>query len=250
MKILLLGSGGREHAIAWKLAQDDPSLDLVAAPGNPGIASLGRCVPVSQTDAATNAFRKVSPQVVQTAPAHEAKQAGTEVTFAWEDYRTTCTYDDEDALAGIAAHLGVALRRFLAAGGDVPPDEEPVTAPGGTGSSLPRGEPLRVRYYGADSSVFFGDDYLIKGVAGAVLWKLLGDHAAHGRTTFTNRELRLAPELRLPDVSDNLEARLLLLTRRLVERDACVRIEKTGRGRFRLQVGRPLVLVDASTGGR
>lgn len=52
MKILLLGSGGREHAIAWKLAQDDPSLDLVAAPGNPGIASLGRCVPVSQTDAA------------------------------------------------------------------------------------------------------------------------------------------------------------------------------------------------------
>ena len=52
MKILLLGSGGREHAIAWKLSQDDPSLDLVAAPGNPGIASLGRCVPVSPTDAA------------------------------------------------------------------------------------------------------------------------------------------------------------------------------------------------------
>ena len=43
MKILLLGSGGREHAIAWKLAQDEPSLDLVAIPGNPGIAALGRC---------------------------------------------------------------------------------------------------------------------------------------------------------------------------------------------------------------
>ncbi|HEX4933314.1 MAG TPA: phosphoribosylamine--glycine ligase, partial [Gemmatimonadaceae bacterium] len=52
MKILLLGSGGREHAIAWKLAQDDPSLELVAAPGNPGISTIGRCVPVSATDAA------------------------------------------------------------------------------------------------------------------------------------------------------------------------------------------------------
>lgn len=52
MKILLLGSGGREHAIGWKLRQDDPSLELVAAPGNPGLSTLGRCVPVSPTDAA------------------------------------------------------------------------------------------------------------------------------------------------------------------------------------------------------
>jgi len=52
VKILLLGSGGREHAIAWKLKQDDPSLDLVAAPGNPGIDSLGRCAPVTVTDPA------------------------------------------------------------------------------------------------------------------------------------------------------------------------------------------------------
>lgn len=52
MKILLLGSGGREHAIAWKLLQDDHALQLVAAPGNPGIESLGRCVPVNPTDVA------------------------------------------------------------------------------------------------------------------------------------------------------------------------------------------------------
>ena len=52
MKILLHGSGGREHAIAWKLAQDDPSLQLVALPGNPGIAELGRCRPGSPTDSA------------------------------------------------------------------------------------------------------------------------------------------------------------------------------------------------------
>jgi len=101
-----------------------------------------------------------------------------------------------------------------------------------------------VRHYEADGSVFLEDDYLIKGVAGAVLWKLLRDHARDGRTEFTNRELRLAPEIGLPEIGDNLEARLVLLTRRLVDRQACVRLEKTGRGRFRLCLTRPLELVN------
>ena len=52
MKVLLVGGGAREHALAWKLTQDDPSLELLAAPGNPGIAELGRCVPVKATDVA------------------------------------------------------------------------------------------------------------------------------------------------------------------------------------------------------
>jgi phosphoribosylamine--glycine ligase len=47
MKILIVGGGGREHALAWKLRRDDPTADIVAAPGNPGIAALARCVPVS-----------------------------------------------------------------------------------------------------------------------------------------------------------------------------------------------------------
>lgn len=46
MKVLIVGGGGREHALAWKLHRDDPSLELIAAPGNPGIASLARCVPI------------------------------------------------------------------------------------------------------------------------------------------------------------------------------------------------------------
>ncbi len=51
MNVLLVGSGGREHALAWKLAQA-PSLDeLHAAPGNPGIARLGHCHPVRAEDA-------------------------------------------------------------------------------------------------------------------------------------------------------------------------------------------------------
>ncbi|MBL8980822.1 MAG: phosphoribosylamine--glycine ligase, partial [Gemmatimonadetes bacterium] len=52
MKILLLGGGGREHAIGWKVAQDDPSVDLIAAPGNPGLEELGRCIKINPSDAA------------------------------------------------------------------------------------------------------------------------------------------------------------------------------------------------------
>jgi len=47
MRVLIIGGGGREHALAWKLCRDDPNLELIAAPGNPGIAALARCVPIA-----------------------------------------------------------------------------------------------------------------------------------------------------------------------------------------------------------
>ena len=50
MKVLIVGGGGREHAIAWKLKRDDPSLDLHCAPGNPGIADLATCHANQSTD--------------------------------------------------------------------------------------------------------------------------------------------------------------------------------------------------------
>ena len=43
MNILLVGSGGREHALAWKIAQSPLLTRLVAAPGNPGIAKVCEC---------------------------------------------------------------------------------------------------------------------------------------------------------------------------------------------------------------
>ncbi|HET6805352.1 MAG TPA: GAF domain-containing protein [Frateuria sp.] len=147
-------------------------------------------------------------------------------------------YDDEDALVTLAAQLGLAIAAFReSAEVAEPAAAETCPAPAG-------GPPVAVRHYAENDSVFFGEDYLIKGVAGAILWTLLRDHAESGRTAFANRELRVDPRIRLPELSDNLEARLILLERRLVERDACVRLEKTGRGRFRLCVNRPLQLVD------
>jgi len=50
VKVLVVGSGGREHALAWKLAQSPRLGELHAAPGNPGIARLGACHPVRADD--------------------------------------------------------------------------------------------------------------------------------------------------------------------------------------------------------
>jgi phosphoribosylamine--glycine ligase len=52
VKILVVGGGAREHALAWKLLRDDKSIELIAAPGNPGIAELGRCESIAATDIA------------------------------------------------------------------------------------------------------------------------------------------------------------------------------------------------------
>ena len=50
MNILLLGSGGREHALAWKLAQSPLCDQLYAAPGNPGIAEEAKLVQLDPAD--------------------------------------------------------------------------------------------------------------------------------------------------------------------------------------------------------
>ena len=50
MNILLLGSGGREHALAWKIAQSDKVEKLFIAPGNGGTSTVGENINVSATD--------------------------------------------------------------------------------------------------------------------------------------------------------------------------------------------------------
>jgi phosphoribosylamine--glycine ligase len=50
VRVLLVGSGAREHALAWRIAQSPTLTELHAAPGNPGIAALGDCHPVRAED--------------------------------------------------------------------------------------------------------------------------------------------------------------------------------------------------------
>jgi phosphoribosylamine--glycine ligase len=49
-KILIVGGGGREHALAWRLRRESADAQLFAAPGNPGIAELAQCVSIGATD--------------------------------------------------------------------------------------------------------------------------------------------------------------------------------------------------------
>ena len=50
MKVLIVGGGGREHALAWAFRKDNPALRLYAAPGNPGIADVATCLPIPSTE--------------------------------------------------------------------------------------------------------------------------------------------------------------------------------------------------------
>jgi adenylate cyclase len=166
------------------------------------------------------------------------------VLYVESDEELHFGYDDEDALVSVAGQLGMTIHVLQAAQDAV---EEGLAA-GATEAQpacpeAPSG-PVVVRHFAENDSVFLDDSYLIKGVAGQIFWAIVSDYARGRRTDFSNRELRLDGRIRLPELSDNLEARLILLERRLAERDACVRLDKTGRGRFRLRVNRPLELVD------
>ena len=50
MKVLIIGSGGREHVLAWKLKKSPLVQEIYCAPGNGGIASIAQCVDIEATD--------------------------------------------------------------------------------------------------------------------------------------------------------------------------------------------------------
>lgn len=157
------------------------------------------------------------------------------VIFAESEEMMRFGYDEEDALALISSHLAMRIGLL---------SEEPGEGEGEDHRPPAAARTTTVRMHPLDQSIFLGNDYLIKGVAGAMLWRLLREYAATGRTEFTTRELRLDPALRLPAHAENFDARLILLRKRLEERDACLRIVRSGRGRFRLAVTSPIELVE------
>lgn len=160
----------------------------------------------------------------------------TGVLFAESAQPMRFLHEEEDTLACIASALA-AHAAALAADEDAGDSPAPDVNPSFDTT-------LALRHFAADDSVFAGGDYVIKGVAGAILWKLVKAHAATGACEFSNRELRLSPELRLPSHAENLEARLVLLERRLREKALPIQMEKIGRGRFRLAVRANLSLAE------
>jgi adenylate cyclase len=139
--------------------------------------------------------------------------------------------DDERVLQIAARHLAASMAMLRRADTAEPPPIASV-----------------VKHYPEDDSILIDDEYLIKGIAGRIFWKLLQDHRRTGRVEFTNKEIRLdAANLQLPDFKDNLETRLILLRRRLEDRCSFISLTSAGRGRFRLEMQRQLKLEEQSS---
>jgi adenylate cyclase len=159
-------------------------------------------------------------------------------------------YDEVDErVLTIAARLVAAAfdREQVALSDHEPPAAsiglvDATPSPSATDRPDATGAPIVLRHYAVDGSTFLGDQYVIKGVAGRLLWKVVSEQVTTGRTSFTNREAKLDKTLELPEYRDNFESRLILLKRRLDEHDAPIRIRSAGRGRFDVELATTVIL--------
>ena len=165
------------------------------------------------------------------------------VLFLESTRRMAFDAEDGRALSLVARQLAMAIALAEAEVG-----EGLAVGPQGQAPSA-AGHPVQVVHHAQDDSIFIGHEYLVKGVAGRLLMWMLDAHQAAGRLDFTNREIRADGGLRLPELKDNLETRLLLLQRRLEEKRAPIRLLRPARGRIRLEVeGRLVVASDRGRG--
>jgi adenylate cyclase len=149
---------------------------------------------------------------------------------------------DEAYLSVVANQIALGIDRVLEE--EITSAEESEPPPPRLAPPPPVRERHTLTYFRNDDCVFLDDEYLVRNVPGRILWKLLGEYKKHGRTQFTNRELRMDRSLGLPEVKDNLESRLILLRHRLREKCPNVQILPAGRGKFTLDVRADLALVE------
>lgn len=149
--------------------------------------------------------------------------------------------EDKTNIEMLGSHLAIAIQNMqLKEAGDEPAAPRPATQP----VKAAAGHRRELTYYKADEVMMLDGEYLIRSLPARILWKLLLTHKQHGRAEFTNRELRLDKSLNLPEFKDNLETRLLLLRRRLDEKAQNIRLAPRGRGRFALELGCDIELVE------
>jgi adenylate cyclase len=144
---------------------------------------------------------------------------------------------DERIMQIVARHLAASMANAIAT-----ESTEPHVATMQPPSAAPAASHAVIRHYRSDDSIFIDDAYLTKGIPGRLFWKLLQAFVGTGRSTFTNKEIRLDASLGLPDIKDNLEARLILLRRRLDERCQFMKLIHARRGHVQLDVHRRITL--------
>jgi adenylate cyclase len=140
---------------------------------------------------------------------------------------------DSQLIDVIARHIGMSIGLLDTTVDDLnlsPGPRRAGTKPGaGSGARS-------VSIHDHDGTVLIDGDYIIRGVAGRILFAMLTEYQRSGRVRFSNRELRLNRDIGLPAGHDNLDARLVTLRRRLAERGDPFQLQSVGRGQLELIV--------------